>query len=1134
MKTKGKLLTALISAALLFFSAVQASAQPDRLNLKMDNVSVKAVLDKIQSMTEYAFFYNNTEIDDSRIVSINAKNQTIPQILAEIIPDVKCSLDKKKIILSIVETPLAKPDKEQGSMPLTIRGRITDEDGNAVVGAAAIVRMDGKTFGAETNLDGKYSLQLPHSPSREQTVTFVCIGYADAVETLGNRSVVDVVMKTDTEMLAETVVVGYGTQKKVNLTGAVAMISSDDMASRPISDLSTGIQGMLPGVTVVSPSGQPGESMTTIRVRGIGTIGNANPLILVDGVEGDLSTLNPDDIESMSVLKDAASAAIYGARAANGVLLVTTKSLSRLAAEQPTISFGTYYGIQSPTSLPQMCDAIEFMTLDNEARQNVGTPAAWSEADFEKVRTGSAPNYFANTNWIGEVMKKSAPQLNVTLGINGKTGRLAYMASYRYFDQKGLTAGASTGDRRHNFRIKLNTTILDRVHFTTNVSYLNGKVTSPVNSLSSGGGAIYTAMRIAPNAPVRYTDGSWAYGGGNTNPVATLTDGGRTETKSENINLLNTVKVDILKGWDATATYNVTSKNGFVDILKKTITFKNPEDGSTHTTQSPNSLTNKDIRNLQQSLILQSNFDFTFGRHNIGGVVGMSQEWSVYNRFEASRNNLLTEYNPTLNLGDASTMSNNSSYESWAIRSGFGRLTYNFAERYLMEVNLRYDLSSRFHKNHRGGFFPSVSGAWRISEEKWMAPTRRFIDNLKIRASWGMLGNQYVGSSNYPYLSVLEALNSHDDNVSLIGAAPTTAYVQASLANPNLSWETIRMLDLGFDLLMFNNRLGFTFDWYTKDTDGILLMLNYPAQIGAKPSEQNAGKVNNTGWEMNIDWKDQVGDFYYSVSANLSDVRNKITSLGGNSPDLSGNQIRQVGYPIDAFYGYIADGLMTGDDFKINDPEHNNYSLPKIPVVLGNAYQPGDIKYKDLSGPEGKPDGRITPEYDKTVIGSNIPRYTYSFRGELGWKGIDFSFMFQGVGKCDGFLTGTARHAFQDMAAYPQKCHLDRFNIKTNPNPNASYPRLTYNTGFNQNTFSTFWIEDASYLRLKNVQLGYTLPKKISTKARMEKLRVYVSGDNLLTFTKFFKSYDPETPVSKGGYYPQIKTLVFGIDILFK
>ena len=1111
-------------AITLFFSALFCAAPLyGQISVSLKDVPLTEALSTLENKSEYSFFYSNMLPGKDARVSIEAKDKSIEFILDNIFKALPISyeINGHQIILS-------EEKKVEKSSPLKVSGVVLDSAGEPVIGAGILI--EGSEGGAVTDADGHWELVVP---SADTKLRISSLGYKERIVAAGSAAAKNITLIEDSQMIDETVVVGYGVQKKVNLTGAVAMISSEDMASRPISNLNSGIQGMLPGVTVVSPSGQPGESMTTIRVRGIGTIGNAAPLILVDGVEGDLSTLNPEDIESMSILKDAASSAIYGARAANGVLLVTTKSLSKLSAE-PTINFGAYYGIQAPTRLPEMCDAIEFMTLDNESRVNVGTPPIWSEADFEKVRSGSSPNYFANTNWVREVMKKTAPQYNVTLGINGRAGKLAYMASYRYFDQKGLTAGSTTGENRHNFRIKLNTTILDRVHFTTNVSYVNSKVTAPINSLSSGGGAIYTAMRIAPNAPVRYTDGTWAYGGGNTNPLATLTDGGHSNMKNETVNLHNTIKVDILKGWDATVTYNVSSRNGFADILKKTITFKNPEDGSTHTTQSPNSLTNKDIRHLQQSLILQSNFDFSFGRHNIGGVVGMSQEWSEFNRFEASRNNLLTEYNPTLNLGDASTMSNNAYFASWAIRSGFGRLTYNFAERYLLEVNLRYDLSSRFHKDHRGGLFPSVSGAWRISEEKWMEAAKKYVDNLKIRASWGMLGNQYVGSSNYPYLSVLEALKSHDDHVSLIGKNPTTAYVQSSLSNPKLSWETIKMLDLGFDLLMFNNKLGFTFDWYTKNTEGILLMLNYPAQIGAKPSEQNAGKVNNTGWEMNIDWKDQIGDFFYSVSANLSDVRNKIIDLGGNQPDLSGNQIRQVGYPIDAFYGYIAEGLMTPEDFKISNPETHTYNIPKIPVVLGNQYQPGDIKYKDLGGPNGEPDGRISPEYDKTVIGSNIPRYTYSFRGELGWKGIDFSFMLQGVGKCDGYLTGTARHALQDMAAYPQKVHLDRYNVETNPNPNATYPRLTYCTDFNQKALSTFWLEDASYLRLKNVQLGYTLPKKISSKARMEKLRVYVSADNLLTFTKFFKSYDPETPVSKGGYYPQIKTVVFGIDINFK
>lgn len=394
-----------------------------------------------------------------------------------------------------------------------------------------------------------------------------------------------------------------------------------------------------------------------------------------------------------------------------------------------------------------------------------------------------------------------------------------------------------------------------------------------------------------------------------------------------------------------------------------------------------------------------------------------------------------------------------------------------------------------------------------------------------------MLGNQYVSSSDYPYLSVLREYTS---GISLIGTNATTAYVQSSLANPKLSWEKIKMFDVGLDISLFKNRLNLTFDWYDKNTEGILLRLNYPAQIGALPSEQNAGKVNNRGWEFDLGWKDQLGDIFYSLSFNLSDVKNKIVDLAGNYPDLSGYQIRAVGHPIDAFYGYIAEGLMTADDFKVSDKVNHIYNLPKIPVVLGNAYQPGDIKYRDIDGPEGIPDGRITPEYDKTVIGSNIPRYTYCGRMDLGWRGIDFSLVLQGVGKCDGYLTGTARHALQDMAAYPQKVHLNRFNVSTNPDPNASYPRLTYNTGYNQNTFSTFWLEDASYLRVKNMQLGYSFAGEWMSKVRMRKCRIYFSAENLLTLSKFFYAYDPETPVSTGGYYPQVKTFVLGLDIMFK
>ena len=1109
-------------AIILFFSALLSAAPLyGQISVTFKDVPLMEALSTLENKSEYSFFYSNMLPDKDARVSIDARDKSIEFILDNIFSNLSISYE-----INGHQIVLREDKKEDKNTSYKASGVVIDSAGEPVIGAGVVI--EGSTNGTITDVDGRWELVVPSTTTK---IVISSLGYKEQVVAAGSASARTVTLHEDSQMLQETVVVGYGVQKKVNLTGAVAMVNSEEMNARPISSVASGLQGLLPGVTVVNSSSQPGQANTTIRVRGVGTIGNSNPLILIDGIEGDISSINPEDIESVSVLKDAASSAIYGARAANGVLLVTTKKLAAGKDAVTKINFSAYAGIQTPTRLPEMCDAIEFMTLDNEARKNVDTADAWLPEDFDKVRNNTDPNYFGNTDWIGQVIKKVAPQQNYSLSLNGTLGNSGYMLSYRYFDQSGLTVGNSTGETRHNLRFKINTKLIDRVTLSSNLGYTTTKVISPVSSLTSGGGAIYTAMRIAPNVPVRYTDGTWAYGGGNTNPVAILRDGGRAKTDADELSIMEVVKVDILKGWDVSATYNVTSYNGLKDILKKTITFNNPEDGSTYSYQSPNSIKNIDYRHNQQTFILQTNFDLNFGKHNVSGVVGMSQEWYTSRSFEASRTKLITEQDPTLNLGDPQTMSNASSYSSWAIRSGFGRVSYNWNERYLLEGNLRYDLSSRFHKSNRSGLFPSVSAGWRISEENFMAATRTYLDNLKIRASWGMLGNQYVGSSNYPYLSVLQAYTS---GISMIGANATTGYVQSTLSNPNLSWEKIKMLDLGFDLAMFSNRLTFSFDWYNKDTDGILLKLNYPAQLGAKPSEQNAGKVNNKGWEMDLNWRSQAGEFMYGIGFNLSDVKNKIVDLGGNAPDLSGNQIRMVGYPIDAFYGYIADGLMTPEDFKINNPETHTYNLPNIPVILGNRYQPGDIKYKDLSGPEGVPDGRIAPEYDRTVLGSSIPRYTYSVRGNLGWRGIDFSFVLQGVGKCSGYLEGSARHALQDMAAYPQKVHLERYNVVTNPNPKASYPRLTYNTGFNQNTFSTFWLEDASYLRVKNVQLGYTFPEKWMKKARIDNFRVYASADNLFTFSKFFYAYDPETPVSKGGYYPLVKTVVIGVNLTFK
>lgn len=1117
---KKKLLTGFLLSFVFLLAVQSVQAQ---ITVQFKNKPLKEALRIIEQNSGYSFFYSSTLPTDTK-VSLDVKNKNIEEVLDRVFKDLDIDYEIKSD-RQITLAPKVREKRVQRSSKPMVSGIVKDESGRPIIGASVVV--EGTANGVTTDRNGYYSIAVTDG----DVLSFEYLGYNTQQIDISGRTTINVVLKEGLQVMEEVVVVGYGTQKKVNLTGSVAVIDSKELAARPITNVATGLQGLLPGVTVTNVSGQPGVSSTTIRVRGIGTLGNSNPLILVDGIESDITALNPEDIESVSVLKDAAAAAIYGARAANGVLLITTRKLNSGGDVKSAINFSSYVGVQTPTRLPEMCNAIEFMTLDNEARANVGTPKAWLQEQFDKVTNNSDPNHFADTNWVGAVLNAYAPQQNYGLNVNGNVGQNGYMLSYRYFDQGGLTVGNSTGEQRHNLRFKLDLKLLDCVTVSSNIGYTYRNIVSPISSLASGGGAIYNAMRIAPNAPILYTDGTWAYGGGNTNPVAILTDGGNSKTVAEQISVSEVMKIDLMKGWNMSVTYNLTSDNGFKEVLKKTIVFLNPESGSTYNYNMPNSLSNSYAKNLQQTLFAQTNFDFSFGRHNISGVAGMEQEWLRYRYFDASRSNLITEKNPTLNLGDATTMSNGANSTSWAIRSFFGRVSYNYNERYLLELNMRYDMSSRFHPDHRVGKFPSVSAGWRLSEEKFMEFSREWFDNIKLRASWGQLGNQYVGSSDYPYMSVLSAYTT---DLSLIGTNATTGYTQSVLSNPKLSWETINMFDAGIDLLMLSNRLSLSFDWFTKDTNGILLQLNYPAQIGAIPSEENAGSMNNKGWELALSWRDRIGDFSYGLGFNLSDVKNKITDLAGNQPDLSGDQIRRVGDPIDAFYGYIAEGLMTADDFEIYDSTTKKYELPKIPVVLGYDYEPGDIKYKDISGPNGIPDGRISPEYDKTVIGSNIPRYTYSFRGDMAYKNFDFSINIQGVGKCDGYLTGTARHAFQDMAAYPQKTHLQRFNIETNPNPQAAYPRLTYNTGFNQNTFSTFWLEDASYLRVKNIQVGYSLPSKWLKKIRIDKCRFYLSGDNLFTISDFFYAYDPETPVSKGGYYPQVKTFVLGVSVTFK
>lgn len=1102
------------------------SAQSQKLTLEKQETTLGSVMKEIEEQTDLRFFYSGSLVDVNKVVTIDMKDKNLSEVLSQLFSptNINWRISGNQILLfsKVKEGTKQVPDRK-----VLVKGVVVDASGIPLIGVN--IKEKGTNNGTITDMDGGFSLTVS---GKKAVLQMSYVGYAMKEIQVGQETSFKIVMEEDTKTLSEVVVVGYGTQKKVNLTGSVAVAAPEDIKLRPISSVSNGLQGLLPGVTVVSSTGLPGQSSSTIRIRGVGTTGNADPLILIDGVEGDINLLNPEDIESLSVLKDAASASIYGARGANGVILVTTKNVGGKEAK-PTINLNGYYGLQTPTRLPEMVDAATYIKMDMEATKNVGKPANYTEAHLQKVLDGSDPDYFSNTNWIDQLYRGSAPQQNYNLNVSGKSKGMGYYISYGYLDQEGLTVGNTTKSKRHNIRTKLNTVIADRLDVTANFGCTYRDYTTPSGGFSEGGGALYSAMSISPLIPVRFTDGRWGYGGGSANPVALLYDSGTNDFSSQEVNANFVGKLKIMDGWDATATYSFIQSNSLREILSKTINYYRPGTNEIwYSTNPTNKLDERDYTSIKQTFIAQTNFERKFGKHTLSAVLGFSQEWYTEKNFTAQRTGLQTEKNPSLGFGSQDSQTNSASAASWAIRSGFGRINYNFDERYLLEANLRYDLTSRFFQSNRGGVFPSFSGAWRISEEYFWKENIQAFDNLKLRLSWGILGNQYVGSNDYPYLAVIGSVGS----IPHFGTKPSDGYSQSTLANPNLTWETIHMTNIGVDLTFLRNRLNVSADYFVKDTKDILLKLSYPGVLGLAPTEQNAGKVRNQGWELNIQWADKIGEVSYGLGFNISDVRNKITDFGGLPKQLTndGHSIREVGYPIDAFYGYVALGLATPEDFERYNPSTGRYENPKFPVLVDDAsdVQPGDIILQDISGPEGVPDGKIDADYDRKVIGSSIPRYTYTARGNLEWKGFDFSFMLQGVGKANGVITGSGRHAFLSQSNYPQTAHLDHWSFE-NPDPNAAYPRLTFDKNYNQK-FSTFWMENAAYLRLKNVQLGYSFSQPWMEKLNLEKLRIYFSGDNLLTFTDFFYAYDPETPRQSGGLYPQVKTFVFGFNMTFK
>lgn len=973
----------------------------------------------------------------------------------------------------------------------TCKGVVKDVAGEPVIGASVVVK--GTTNGTITDFDGNFELS---GVSKGAVLSISFVGYATQ-EVKYDGQAINVVLKEDTEMLDELVVVGYGVQKKANLTGSVASINAEALESRSVASVSAAMAGTMPGVTVIQTSGAPGAQSGSINIRGKNSINAASPLVIVDGVPGSMNNIDPQDIESISVLKDAASAAIYGVQAANGVILITTKKGK--SGQKARINYSGTVSWASPTATLNFLDAADYAMLYNEATLNDNPNASllYSDEDIAAYRNGTKKS----TDWYDEVFKSAAMETQHSLSITGGSENTTYMASLAYLFQDGLSQEKDY--ERYNGRVNIDSKIAKWVNVGINASAYRG-----INSdeYTGFGSLLQYANRIAPTVPVYNEDGSFHFNGLD-NPVAMQGNSGTSRTMDQQLNATAYVNLTPIEGLSIKGLYNLRHDYREWSAFKKNYVYGN-ETASKDTgkREGYQYYYNWNWYTSQ----LTANYMKSFGDHNFNVLAGYEQVEYTYRRTGAWRtgggNNELGE---SLNTLDASTQKNVDNHHETARQSYFGRIQYDYLSKYLFEANFRADASSRFPKNNRWGYFPAFSAGWRVSEEAFLKDNVDWISNLKLRLGWGRTGNEELSDGDiYP------AVGTYAYGSTMLGGSLYSTAYESRYVNDQLQWATVTNYELGIEAGFLNNKIGFELSLYKKITDDMLLYLPIQGVVGMSAPAQNAGSVENTGFDLNIFHNNQINkDWSYAVNLNLAYVKNEITDMCGTEgvdPDYS-TLWRLEGYPIGTFYGYVANGL-----FKTQD-ELDNY-----PKRTG-AEKLGDIKYKDLNG-----DGKITAA-DRDVIGKNFPTWTGGLNVAVYYKDFDFSMLWQGAFDVDTYFTGEATYAFYNSGKVLEK-HMDRFHPTNNPDGN--FPRLSLKDQTNY-SISSFWLEDTSYLRLKNISLGYNLPKSWLNQIGIERAKVYVTGENLLTFSGL-DGLDAEAPAdNRGAFYSNVKKISLGLKVSF-
>ncbi|WP_158712657.1 TonB-dependent receptor [Parabacteroides pacaensis] len=1111
--------------------ATEAHSQVTKVTIQGENLSILHILQEIEKQTDYLFVYNKKYIDVNRETSVHANGKTVAELLKELFKntEVVYAMEGKNIMLL---------PKNELQHERTITGIVTDEKGEPVIGANIVEK--GTANGTISDANGAFSLNLFNNRS---LLLVSYIGYNSQEIDPGTEDKLIIRLTEDTQKLDEIIVVGYGTAKKVNLTGAVVQIDNKSMENRPVTNIGKALQGMIGNLnmSVSGAGGAPGSTMD-YNIRGTTSLSGGSPLFIVDGVPADnINNINPSDVETLTVLKDAASAAIYGARAAYGVILVTTKSGAK--DEKTWVSYNNVFGYNHATTVPNQVSSWDFANAYNVASLNSGQSPMFSEEHLARIKAymedpvhtpSNIPNpnntnlwsYATldndNVDWFRAFFKPGTWNQKHDLNVKGGTAKSNYYIGAGYYRENGLLRYANDHFERFNFTSNLHYEPYKWLKGDVRVKFSRDRNNALANSYDGDiGNWVHLSTTRYPNWALKDPNGHWAA----TSHIYKQLDGGRTIDGTNVFSVTGALEIEPVKNWKINLDYT------YRNTARKESTHAKPVIWEYSVSEDPIMTTSFDAFSTLQaqtnynSFNAYTSYEKEIAGHFISFLIGQQLEVSKYDYLTAMRRNLINQDIPSLSTA-IGTQTNDQQLTHWANMGTFIRANYNYQEKYLIEFNARYDGSSKFQRGNRFGFFPSVSVGYNIAREKFWT-IENIVNSLKIRGSYGTLGNQNV--ADYLYLSTITVGNNYGYLID--GVRPS--YLNApGLVSRDLTWETVSTVDIGLDASFLSNQLNVSFDWYQRTTTDMFGPANaLPAVLGASVPQENNADLRTSGFELNIGWRDRIGsDFSYNVNFVLSDYTSKVITYNNPTKLLS---TYYEGQKLGEIWGYKTRGIIQTDQ-----------ELQKIPdqsYIYGN-WSIGDIEYRDLNNDHKIDKGKNTKDDhgDLTVIGNTTPRFSYGLTLGALWKGFDLNIFLQGVGKRDfcpptGGNSGVFFWGF--TGGFGSNMYKETSDFWTPENTNAYYPK-PYNSSevYKNQQPQTRYLQNAAYLRLKNFSLGYTLPETILTKIRLHKIRLFISGENLFTITSLQKNFDPELlngSWGAGKIYPLSRTLSFGLNIDF-